>query len=111
MRYLTNVVTLELDEDRCNGCGSCTKVCPHAVFDLSGGRARISRRDACMECGACALNCEPGALSVQAGVGCAAAVINGALGRNDASCSCSLDPAPPDSADASDGERPASGCC
>ncbi len=30
-----------------------------------------------MECGACARNCEPGAIQVQAGVGCAAAVILG----------------------------------
>jgi ferredoxin len=43
-------------------------------------------RDACMECGACARNCPVAALRVRAGVGCAAAVINGALGRGGDCC-------------------------
>jgi ferredoxin len=30
MRYL-DVITLELDAARCNGCGLCVAVCPHAV--------------------------------------------------------------------------------
>ena len=34
MRYLESVVTLSLDSTRCNGCGLCLAVCPHAVFRL-----------------------------------------------------------------------------
>ena len=86
LTYLRGVVTLELDPARCIGCGVCLIVCPHAVFVMEDGSARIRERDACMECGACALNCESEALSVAAGVGCAAAVINAALGRTDACC-------------------------
>jgi NAD-dependent dihydropyrimidine dehydrogenase PreA subunit len=91
LRYLPNVVTLTLDEEKCDGCGMCTTVCPHAVFRLEDRKARIVDRDACMECGACARNCPSGALSVRAGVGCAAAVINTALGRTDSCCACSTD--------------------
>ena len=86
--YLKDVVTLELDHERCVGCGMCLDVCPHAVFELDGGKALIENRDACMECGACARNCPVEALSVQAGVGCAAAVINTALGRTSSACCC-----------------------
>jgi len=85
--YLKGVVTLKLDEEKCIGCGMCVEVCPHAVMSMNGdGRAWIQDRDACMECGACSRNCPTEALSVEAGVGCAAAVINEMLGRSDSPC-------------------------
>ena len=90
MKYLVDVVTLQLDPDLCTGCGMCTVVCPHAVFSLENGKAHIGDRDMCMECGACSLNCPDGAIFVQAGVGCAQAVINSTLGRTGTDC-CSLE--------------------
>jgi NAD-dependent dihydropyrimidine dehydrogenase PreA subunit len=87
--YLKNVVTLELDQEKCNGCGMCTKVCPHEVFELHKGKARIIRRDYCMECGACAMNCASEAILVKAGVGCAAGIINGILNNTEPACGCS----------------------
>jgi NAD-dependent dihydropyrimidine dehydrogenase PreA subunit len=86
LRYLAGVTTLSLNEATCTGCGMCVMVCPHAVFALDDAAVRIVDRDACMECGACARNCPSNALSVRAGVGCAAAIINGKLGRKDACC-------------------------
>jgi ferredoxin len=90
MIYLKDVVTLQLNEKNCSGCGMCMVVCPHAVFIMNNGRVQIANRDACMECGACAMNCPTEALTVQAGVGCAAAVINSALGR-EGSCCCVIE--------------------
>jgi len=86
LRYIDDVVTLRLEVARCNGCGLCVAVCPHAVFLIADGRASIADRDACMECGACARNCEARAISVQSGVGCAEALINQALGRKGECC-------------------------
>jgi NAD-dependent dihydropyrimidine dehydrogenase PreA subunit len=91
LRYLANVVTLELDAEKCTGCGMCATVCPQGVFAIENRKARIADRDACMECGACARNCAFGAVAVRAGVGCAAAVINGALGKKSSECCCSVD--------------------
>jgi NAD-dependent dihydropyrimidine dehydrogenase PreA subunit len=88
MRYLKDVVTLQLDPDKCTGCGMCLVVCPHNVFAMNRRHASIENRDACMECGACARNCPSAAVSVESGVGCAAAVINAALGRDGSSCCC-----------------------
>lgn len=90
--YLRNVATLQIDDAKCIGCGMCLEVCPHAVLKMNGRKARILNRDACMECGACSRNCPVGAVSVQAGVGCATAVINGMLGRTGGACCCSVDP-------------------
>ena len=89
LRYLPNVVTLELDESKCGGCGMCAIVCPHGVFAIQNKRARILDRDACMECGACAKNCPEAAISVEAGVGCVVAIIKGALSGTEPDCDCS----------------------
>lgn len=89
MQYLKNTVTLKLDDGLCTGCGLCIAVCPHAVFEIIQGKARIMDIDDCMECGACALNCQFGALSVKSGVGCAAGILNGILTNSEPSCDCS----------------------
>ncbi|PKN37108.1 MAG: ferridoxin [Deltaproteobacteria bacterium HGW-Deltaproteobacteria-2] len=88
--YLKNVVTLQLDENKCTGCGMCLDVCPHEVFRMNTKHVVIQNRDACMECGACSQNCPADAISVQSGVGCAAAVINSILGK-DGECCCGPD--------------------
>lgn len=105
MKYLADTVSLAYDRAKCTGCGRCVEVCPHGVFELekqdaargSGLRATITDRDKCMECGACARNCEFGAIAVNAGVGCAAALINSMITGGEPSCGCS---------DGADG-----GCC
>jgi NAD-dependent dihydropyrimidine dehydrogenase PreA subunit len=86
-RYLRNVVSLALDEERCTGCGVCETVCPHGVLVVED-RAEVVDRDACIECGACALNCPAEAISVKAGVGCATAIIVGALKGTEPTCGC-----------------------
>jgi NAD-dependent dihydropyrimidine dehydrogenase PreA subunit len=88
MTYLKNGETLSLNSALCTGCRECIEVCPHAVFAMEGGRAMIADRLSCMECGACMKNCPAGAIRVKAGVGCAAAVIQGMLRGTEPACSC-----------------------
>ena len=105
LTYLKDVVTLALDRQRCMGCEMCVTVCPRAVFVMADGLVKIHSRDDCMECGACARNCPVAAISVQAGVGCAEAVLNRMLGRKSGSCCCLLED---DDCSQSDSET---GCC
>jgi Formate hydrogenlyase subunit 6/NADH:ubiquinone oxidoreductase 23 kD subunit (chain I) len=93
-----NKNTLELYPDKCIGCGMCVNVCPHAVFAMterrSGGLslnaaksvATLARKEACIECGACQMNCPVDAVRVQSGVGCAAAMIRAALTGGPETC-------------------------
>lgn len=79
--------TLEYKPEMCVNCGMCSIVCPHAVFEANDRAAQLVRPEACMECGACQRNCPSGAVTVDSGVGCAAAMIRAALsGKKEVSC-------------------------
>lgn len=88
MRYILAGSSLSLDRSRCNGCGRCVEVCPHAVFALVARRAAVVARGNCMQCGACRLNCADGAIAVASGVGCAQAVVNGMRSGIPGECNC-----------------------
>jgi len=111
--YLKDVVTLQADPDRCVGCGMCLLVCPHEVLSLVAKRVHVDNRDACMECGACSQNCPTGAVTVDSGVGCAAAVINSMLGRESSSCCCVIEPKKGSGSSAALPEKDSqrTGCC
>jgi NAD-dependent dihydropyrimidine dehydrogenase PreA subunit len=66
----------------------CAIVCPHGVFAIerTARRAHLVAWQDCMECGACQRNCPSGAISVDSGVGCAAAMIAGALTGKEPAC-------------------------
>lgn len=96
-RYLKNVVTLQMDRNKCNGCGMCLEVCPQQVFIFNDKVSTIADRDACIECGACAKNCPTKAINVRAGVGCAYAVVMDKFNLKSKCCGdacCSLDNIP-----------------
>ena len=90
MKYLANVSTLAYLPDKCTGCGRCVEVCPQGVFEMRDKKAAVMDRDLCMECGACAMNCDFGAITVNSGVGCAVAIINGMITGGVPSCDCGI---------------------
>ena len=75
LAYIEGVTTIRLDPAKCNGCRMCLQVCPHPVFGPLKGAVEILDPDLCIECGACQSNCAFDAIHVNAGVGCAAALI------------------------------------
>jgi ferredoxin len=89
LKYLRNVATLELDAEKCIGCGMCKVVCPHEVFVFEDKKAIIGEKDACMECGACMENCPVDAITVKSGVGCASGVIKALIRGTEPVCDCS----------------------
>jgi NAD-dependent dihydropyrimidine dehydrogenase PreA subunit len=87
-KYLMNGKSLELNSEKCVGCGMCINVCPHNVFKMSESKALIADRSGCMECGACSINCPASAIKVKVGVGCAAAIIIGMIKKKAPECGC-----------------------
>ncbi len=85
-KYLRNVSTLKLNSEKCIGCGMCTDVCPHQILYIKNGKVEVTDKDMCMECGACAKNCPASAISVECGVGCAIAVLNGLFRKSSPDC-------------------------
>lgn len=79
-KYLKQVSTLKVDREKCTGCRVCMDVCPHAVFELQAKKPEVADLDACMECGACIMNCEAQAIIVERGTGCATAYLINRLG-------------------------------
>lgn len=81
--------TLRYSPSRCINCGMCLIVCPHAVFGEGTESVSLISPERCIECGACQLNCPAGAITVNSGVGCAAAMIRSALtGSDEVTCGC-----------------------
>ena len=86
MMYLKDVTTLQYNMEKCTGCRLCAEVCPHGVFIMQNRKAQITDKDRCIECGACQTNCESGAITVQSGVGCSAALIYSIFTGKEAQC-------------------------
>ena len=87
LQYLKNVSSLRLNQAACTGCEECLQVCPRSVFKRRGRTVEIATLDNCMECGACQRNCRFNAITVNAGVGCAAAII-GSVFSSGSGCDC-----------------------
>jgi NAD-dependent dihydropyrimidine dehydrogenase PreA subunit len=86
----TDLNTLTYDSGLCVNCEMCLAVCPHGVFEAGPRAVQLARPERCMECGACERNCPTGAVQVDSGVGCAAAMIHAALtGSKEVTCGSS----------------------
>jgi len=47
---------LQVNTERCIGCGACVEACPHGAH-AAGPEGKTFRRDLCRACGACARHC------------------------------------------------------
>ena len=56
-------MTIEIDEEKCNGCGTCERVCPFVAIQIINKIASIGIE--CTLCGACVSQCNFGAISIE----------------------------------------------
>lgn len=85
LKYL-GLNTLQYDINKCTGCKMCVIVCPYRIFQMKGKKAEVTAKEKCIECGACMRNCAFDAIKVDAGPGCAAAVLASKFGGKKEVC-------------------------
>ena len=54
---------IEIDEEKCNGCGACAEACHEGAIGMVNGKARLLRDDYCDGLGDCLPTCPTGAIS------------------------------------------------
>ena len=57
------IMAVEIDAQKCTGCGVCIKACPFGAISLDDGVAVIDE-DICTECGMCIDECPCDAISL-----------------------------------------------
>ena len=54
---------IQIDEEKCNGCGICAEACHEGAIGIVDGKAKLLRDDYCDGHGDCLPNCPVGAIS------------------------------------------------
>lgn len=54
---------IEIDENKCNGCGACAAACHEGAISMVGGKAKLMRDDYCDGLGDCLPACPTGAIT------------------------------------------------
>lgn len=55
---------IRIDEQKCNGCGDCTKACAEGALEIINGKAKLISDIYCDGLGACLGECPAGALEI-----------------------------------------------
>lgn len=56
---------VQIDEEKCNGCGLCVSACAEGAIKLINGKARLVSESYCDGLGACIGHCPQGAITIE----------------------------------------------
>ncbi len=54
---------IQIDEEKCNGCGACAQACHEGAIGMAGGKAKLLRDDYCDGLGDCLPACPTNAIT------------------------------------------------
>ena len=56
---------INIDDEKCNGCGACARACHEGAIDIIDGKARLTRENYCDGLGDCLPECPTGAITFE----------------------------------------------
>ena len=56
---------INIDVEKCNGCGTCARACHEGAIDIIDGKARLTRENYCDGLGDCLPECPTGAITFE----------------------------------------------
>ena len=58
---------IQIDQEKCNGCGACAEACHEGAIAMVDGKAQLMRDDYCDGLGDCLPTCPTGAITFVGG--------------------------------------------
>jgi len=55
---------VEIDPDKCKGCGKCVSICPKALIRIVEKKAQVTEPDRCDGLAGCIRRCPEGAITI-----------------------------------------------
>ncbi len=55
---------VEVDEEKCAGCGECAEICPVDVYEIDNEKSVVVNGELCLGCESCVEVCEDEAIIV-----------------------------------------------
>jgi len=59
------MVKIEVDPEKCTGCGTCVEVCPVGVYEIKDNKSVPVNVDECLLCRACETQCPSNAITIE----------------------------------------------
>jgi len=53
----------KINKKKCNGCKTCVEICPVQALIMDGEKAKLEKKDKCIDCRACEAQCSSEAIS------------------------------------------------
>ncbi len=56
---------VNIDKEKCTGCGECVDICPASVLELVNEKSEATKVEECLGCESCVETCPESAIEVK----------------------------------------------